>query len=1067
MITSASGSIEQYEPTGFSLQIFKDRYAFTEKEAWSEACRRVSRIVAACENNGKKEEWENKFYKEIVSNRFTPGGRVWYGAGRPKSNLVNCFVLGTGDSREAWGKTASDVIRVSGVGGGVGINFSSIRPRGTPIIGTGGVASGAVSFMKIINAIAEEIKSGGGRRSAHMQLLDLCHGDIEEFLDAKIDKKELNNANISVSFGCISPEEFFDLVDKDKDLSLTWRGTEIRKIKAKKLWSKIIDNAYESGEPGLFNHSFANEMNNVHYYKEIAGTNPCITGDTKVALADGRFEKTIKELAEEGKDVPVFCFDDNGKVKIRVMRNPRITGYNVPIFKVNLDDGSSFRTTKNHKIRLSDGSYKEVKDLIANDSIKIMTRYEASIKDIFGDHRSNCTNYWWINSGFKSNLCEHKMIAGHFYNCKIGEGFVVHHKNRCGTNNLPENLEVMTKEEHDLIHGEMMRGDRNPMRRAKTEWSEEKWQQYHDNMSKAESGERNGNYSGFTDEQLKEHAILLTRKLNRPFSNGEWIEYARENGLPFAFVEWRQQQFGGINGLKRYAAITCGFENIAHFQASKQRHFLNLLSEGYDCEIINDRIVFNKKCEICNKDFQTTNRECSVCSTSCASSLSFKRHGDEIRARKRYARDKNKIKQIEIYNELRKSIQRDPQAKEFIQECKNQGAVYRTYQTWSSFKSDAENYNHKVVSVEFDGYENVYNGTVDEFHNFFIGGFESKTKNEKRKLVYVNNLQCGETVLSEAGSCVLGSIVLHRFVNEESKKIEWDKLDYTVRVGTRFLDNVVSVTAYPLREIEEESINTRRIGLGVTGFHDMLLKLGIKYDSKEAVEIAEKVFSFVCNKSYETSTYIAVEKGVFPVYDREQIMKSGFIKTLKSSTRMRIKEYGLRNAALLSCPPTGTVSIISGNCSSGIEPIFGPAYKRKYYDIRNNNKMKEEIVFHPLFDQYMREGKDVSFFECVDDISVRSHFEMQRTCQKYIDQAISKTIIIDKKKVSKKEIEKLIRDFLPVLKGLTIYPIDSRAEQPISPLDLSESKRLWKENEKHNTEGEQSKGSCKNGVCEL
>ena len=593
-----SGSFVEYEPSGFSYEIFKNRYAFTESESWSDAVRRVSRTMAACENNGKKEEWEEKFFKEISSNRFVPGGRIWYGAGRPKSNLVNCFVLGVTDSREGWGKACSDVIVVSGVGGGVGINYSSIRPRGLSIKGTGGVASGAVSFMQVINSIAEIIKSGGGRRSAHMMMLDICHGDIEEFLDKKLNKKELNNANISVSFACISPEEFFKLVEKGEDISLTWKGQELKKVSARKLWQKIIDNAYENGEPGLFNHVLANKMNNTNYYKEVAGVNPC-----------------------------------------------------------------------------------------------------------------------------------------------------------------------------------------------------------------------------------------------------------------------------------------------------------------------------------------------------------------------------------------------------------------------------------------------------------------------------------GETILPEFGSCVLGSVALHRFV--ENGKMNWDALDYTIRVGVRFLDNVISVTIYPIKDIEDESLNSRRIGLGVTGMHDMLLKLGIKYGSKEAIETVDKVFDYIKNKAYETSTYIAVEKGVFPVYDKEQLLKSGFVKTLKPSIRSKIREYGLRNAALLSCPPTGTISIISGNCSSGIEPIFGPAYTRKYYDKKDDDKMKEEIVFHPLFDKFMSESKDVSFFETFDEIPIRYHFEMQKTCQKHVDQAISKTILIDKNKVSKKEVEKLIKEFLPELKGLTIYPLDSRSEQPISPIQLSESKKLWREKEKHNIEGPQSKDGCKNGICEL
>jgi ribonucleoside-diphosphate reductase alpha chain len=325
---------------------------------------------------------------------------------------------------------------------------------------------------------------------------------------------------------------------------------------------------------------------------------------------------------------------------------------------------------------------------------------------------------------------------------------------------------------------------------------------------------------------------------------------------------------------------------------------------------------------------------------------------------------------------------------------------------------------------------------------------------------------CAELCSSEDSSCILGSLVLSRFV--EDGKINWDKLDYTIRVAVRFLDNVISVSTYPLQKIEEESKNTRRIGLGVTAFHDMLLKLGIKYNSEESLKIVDRIFPFICNKAYETSSFIAVEKGVFSVFDKEKIMKSGFIKTLKNSVRLRIREYGLRNSNLLSCAPTGTISIISGNCSSGIEPIFGPGYKRRYYDKKSKDTMREEIVFHPLFDQYMTEGKDVSFFESADDIPLKAHLDIQKTCQKYIDQSISKTVLVNKDKISKKEIDKLIKEYLPELKGLTIYVGGSRENQPITALDLKTAKKLWaEEKEKHNTDGEQSKGTCKDGTCEL
>ena len=122
--------MQEFEPQGLGAVIFKDRYA-REEETWSEACRRVASHVAQAEENGKVKRYGDEFYTQLVSNTFMPGGRIWYGAGRPKAQLLNCFVIPTADSREGWGKTTSDVIVISGLMGGVGINVSPIRPRGS------------------------------------------------------------------------------------------------------------------------------------------------------------------------------------------------------------------------------------------------------------------------------------------------------------------------------------------------------------------------------------------------------------------------------------------------------------------------------------------------------------------------------------------------------------------------------------------------------------------------------------------------------------------------------------------------------------------------------------------------------------------------------------------------------------------------------------------------------------------------------------------------------------------------------------------------------------------------
>src|SRR5690606_9419192 len=152
------------------------------------------------------------------------------------------------------------------------------------------------------------------------------------------------------------------------------------------------------------------------YWKEGFGTtatNPCVTGDTLVYVADGRGNVPIKKLAEEGKDVDVFCLNNNDKISIRKMRNPRITGYCQNIYKIKLDDGSVIRDTGNHKLQLKNGNVVCAKDLKYGDSLKIITRYEASIKEIFKEANSNSQDYFWLNNGFKNSKSEHKIICEH------------------------------------------------------------------------------------------------------------------------------------------------------------------------------------------------------------------------------------------------------------------------------------------------------------------------------------------------------------------------------------------------------------------------------------------------------------------------------------------------------------------------------------------------------------------------------------------------------------------------------------------------------------------------------
>jgi len=309
--------LQIYEPSGFALQIFKDRYAIYSEETFQEACHRVANFIASAEDGEKIKEFEKRFFDIISTNRFSPGGRIWRGAGRKRSACMNCFVLPSEDSREGWAELLKEVTIISGLGGGIGISFDNIRPRGTEIKGTGGIATGAVSLMKIINGVCNELREGGGRRSALLFGLGYWHPDIEEFLNVKLDKKELNNANISI----LVDDEFFDLVESDGDIELKWQDKIIKTIKAKWLYNKVIENSLKTGDPGFLNLGHAKKMNNLYYCREQTCSNPCgeqiLAPHSVCCLGAINLSTHVKENGE----INWALLDDTIRLSVRFLDN--------------------------------------------------------------------------------------------------------------------------------------------------------------------------------------------------------------------------------------------------------------------------------------------------------------------------------------------------------------------------------------------------------------------------------------------------------------------------------------------------------------------------------------------------------------------------------------------------------------------------------------------------------------------------------------------------------------------------------------------------------------------------
>jgi len=292
---------------------------------------------------------------------------------------------------------------------------------------------------------------------------------------------------------------------------------------------------------------------------------------------------------------------------------------------------------------------------------------------------------------------------------------------------------------------------------------------------------------------------------------------------------------------------------------------------------------------------------------------------------------------------------------------------------------------------------------------------------------------CGEISLPSYGNCCLGNLNLANMVLPDGSDVDWKRLAKTVRTGIRFLDDVLTVNHFPTPECKEVGHRSRRIGLGVMGLHYMLINLGLVYGSEKCLEFLERLFATIRDESYKTSIYLARDKAPFPAFDRDKYLSESFAKTLPIRIRHYIRKFGIRNAVMLTIPPTGTISMLFG-VSSGIEPIFSAMYNRRY---RQGNIWKEQLVVDPLFKEYYLDGKNLDVFVGAYDVDPEDHMKVQATIQHYIDSCISKTINLPADFESKNMIDQAL-EFAPYLKGMTIYKAGSKGNEPLQAIPLTE-----------------------------
>jgi len=299
---------------------------------------------------------------------------------------------------------------------------------------------------------------------------------------------------------------------------------------------------------------------------------------------------------------------------------------------------------------------------------------------------------------------------------------------------------------------------------------------------------------------------------------------------------------------------------------------------------------------------------------------------------------------------------------------------------------------------------------------------------------------CGEQPLLPYESCNLGSINLYKIVKkdkDEKYDFDWDRLREVVHTTVHFLDNVIDVNKFPLPDIEKNTKLTRKIGLGIMGWASALARLGIPYDSEYALNLADKVMSFVLKEARVASEELAKERGAFPVFEE--------------SLFARRSRPPIRNATLTTIAPTGTISIISGPCSSGIEPIFAICYFRNVMDNDKlieadpvfeeiakekgfySRKLMEEIAEKGSIEEIAEIPEDVRrIFITAHDIAPECHTKMQAIFQKYTDNAVSKTVNFPNIATEEDVRNVYLLAYESGCKGVTIYRDGSREEQVLN-----------------------------------
>ncbi|MEW6101915.1 MAG: adenosylcobalamin-dependent ribonucleoside-diphosphate reductase [Candidatus Omnitrophota bacterium] len=1022
-----------------AVKVLERRYLSKDEEGRlietpEEMFHRVARAIAQADKlYGKNEqeikELEDAFHRIMTALEFIPNSPCLMNAGKDLGQLSACFVLPIEDSMDSIFETLKATAMIHKSGGGTGFSFSRLRPRNAVVKTTGGIASGPVSFMRVYDAATEAVKQGGcvaptTRISTEFGIVKI----------KSLGPKELESNSWKPHNG----RPFAVATDKGIEVSDEFYNNGVAKV-------KNIKTACGYNVTATLEHRFRiidEDGNYVWKHVKDIRSGDWIALQKNTYFTKGgyplpkcSFEKhyNAREIKTPGLATKEFgefvgFFVGDGAISI----NERGTGR--LIFTINDED----KDTRDYLYRIT-------KELFGIEPALQKKKQDKSTNYFFN---STVLVHWLSQIGIgkpsalEADIPEIVFRAGRDFACGFlrglfsADGFISDE----GYVSLASVSEKLIANTQLLLLSLGMPGrisvsknrngafGTNPLYRLSI-------------ITKAGIGafrKEIGFISGQKNKRLKDFTEKAW-EFNDVIPNQEKLLERIYDGPGRGCVKNR-----GKKGANRLL-----YRDIQHYLAamSSRRHLtrsrLETLSKKH-IAIKNDPTVqwFLANNQFYDKVAGIDEAESLTLDLSVPNNNTYIANGFVSHNTRRGAN-------MGILRVDHPDIMQFITCKENNNQITNFNISVAVTDDFMDKLSKCEDYDlidpHTHKPVQKLNAKEVFDLIVKQAHKngepgiIFIDRMNQYNPTPKLG-VYESTNPCGEQVLLPYESCDLGSINLSLMLKRAGNRyeIDWEKLRSVTQLAVHFLDNIIDLNKYPLPQIEKATKLTRKIGLGIMGWASLLIRLNIPYNSEEAVALAEKIMSFILSEATKKSLELGKTKGVFPAF------KGSIYDKKEGAARMR-------NATLTTIAPTGTISIIAGPCSSGIEPLFAISY---YRNVMDNDKLVE---VDPLFEEIAKERgfysralmekiaeksslqeieeipEDIKrVFVTSHDITPQWHVRMQAAFQKYVHNATSKTINFPHEATVEDVRKSYLLAYESGCKGITIYRDRSREEQVLN-----------------------------------